>query len=199
MLAALIFAALLTNTYFEEITHDWINLTGFAARDLFYWQLWRFFTMAVVTTGGHVFWEALLFVAAFVGTAEWLAGSRRVALTFWGIHVFSLVLLSFIITVSIHQLRSFGFEASQVARDVGPSAGYFACLGLVSATLKRPWHWISGAGIWIMLIVMLFLPVPAGESAALKFSADLVHLLAFPLGWLSYRIGKKGMVPPKRT
>ena len=65
------------------------------------------------------------------------------------------------------------------------------CLGLVSAQLKRPWHWVSGAVLFAMFVVALFLPASAGESAQLKFSADLAHMLAFPLGWLSAGIGLK--------
>jgi hypothetical protein len=186
MLAGLAFAALVTNTYFQEITRHWLNRTGFASNDLWYWRLERMFTSALVTLGGKVFWVAILMVAVIVGLAEWITGWRRTAATFWGVHLLTLVLLSLIISLLLHQLRAFGVEASVVARDVGPSAGYFACLGLVSARLKRPWHWVVSGGILVILFaIALFMPAIAGESAQLKFSADLAHLLAFPLGWLS--------------
>ena len=191
MLAGLFIGALVTNTYFQSITHRWLNRTGFSARDLWYLRLGRLFTSAMVTVGGRVFWEAVLLVALFVGLAEWRSGWKRAAATFWGVHLLALMLLSLIISLSVHQLRAFGLEASLVARDVGPSAGYFACLGLLSAQLKRPWNWVSGGVLFAMFVIALFMPAAAGESAHLKFSADLAHLLAFPLGWLSSGLGSK--------
>jgi hypothetical protein len=138
-----------------------------------------------------VFWEALFFVAFAVGLAEWLTGWKQTLITFWGVHLLALSLLSLIISLAIHQLNAFGLEASEVARDVGPSAGYFACLGLVSAKQKQPWHWVSGGVIFLLYAAALFLPPAVGENPQMKFSADLAHMLAFPLGWLSARIGNE--------
>ena len=177
-------SALVTNTYFEQITHHWLNRTGFAPNDLWYWRLERIFTSAVVTSGGVVFWEALFFVAFAVGLAEWMTGWKLTAATFWGVHLLALILLSLVVSLAEHQLRNIGLEASQLARDVGPSAGYFACLGLVSARVKRPWNWISGGILFLVFATTLFMSPKIGESAELKFSADLAHMLAFPLGWL---------------
>jgi hypothetical protein len=190
-LACLVIVASVTNTSFQEVSKHWLNRAGFAPNDLWYWRIERMFTSALVTSGGKVFWEALFFVAFAVGLAEWMTGWKRTAATFWGVHLLALILLSLIISMAIHQLRSIGLEATEAARDVGPSAGYFACLGLVSARLKRPWHWVSGGILFAMFVVALFLPAAAGESAQLKFSADLAHMLAFPLGWLSAGIGRK--------
>lgn len=191
MLALLAIAALVTNTTFQTITHHWLNHTGFAPNDLWYGRIERIFSSALVTSGGIVFWEALFFVAFAVGLAEWLTGWKRTAATFWGVHLLALVLLSLIISLGIRQLRDFGLEAAEIARDVGPSAGYFACLGLVSAQLKRPWNWVSGGLLFVIFVIILFMPAAIGENAQIKFSADLAHLLAFPLGWFSSLIGQK--------
>jgi hypothetical protein len=192
MMASLVVAAVFTNTYFEQITRHWINRIGFAPRDFWYMRFERMFTSALVTAGGKVFWQALILVGIFVGLAEWFTGSKRAGITFWGIHVLTLVLLSLIISLALHQLRDFGLAASRIERDVGPSAGYFACLGLVSAQLKRPWNWVSGIVLFSMFAVALFLPAGAGENAEIKFSADFAHLLAFPLGWFSSLLFTKG-------
>jgi hypothetical protein len=191
MLAGLAFGGLVTNTYFQAITHYWLNRTGFATRDLWYLRLGRLFTSALVTDGGRVFWEAILLVAIFVGVAEWVSGWKRAAATFWGVHLLSLVLLALIITLSLHQLHTLGIEASEVARDVGPSAGYFACLGLLSARLKRPWNWFSGGVIFVFFVVALLLPATAGVNLRQEVSANLAHLLAFPFGWLSSGLGSR--------
>jgi hypothetical protein len=185
MMAGLILFAIFTNTYFDRITRHWINRVGFSPRDLWYLRFERMFTSALVTSGGKVFWQALLLVGLFVGLAEWLTGTKRATTTFWGVHLLTLVLLSLIVSLAFHQLRDFGLAASEFERDVGPSAGYFACLGLLSAQIKRPWNWVSGMLLFIMFAVYMFLPPGEGERAAMKFSADFAHLLAFPLGWLS--------------
>ncbi|MEW6288021.1 MAG: hypothetical protein AB1509_17560 [Chloroflexota bacterium] len=189
MLAGLFAAALVTNTAFQTITHHWLNRLGFAPNDLWYGRLERIVTSAWVTSGGMVFWQAVFFVAFAVGLAEWLTGWKRAAVTFWGIHFLTLILLSFLLSLAGNSLRSFGLEASELARDVGPSAGYFACLGLASARLKRPWNWLSGGVLLLGFAAALFLPPASGESAAVKFSADLAHLMAFPLGWFSAGLG----------
>jgi hypothetical protein len=190
-LAGLAIAALVTNTTFQGITRHWLNRTGFAPNDLWYWRVERMFTSALVTSGGFVFWEALFYVIFVVGLAEWMTGWKRAAATFWGIHLLAMILCSLIISLAAHQLWSIGLKASNLARDVGPSAGYFACLGLVSARLKRPWQWVSGGILFVVFVTAVFLPAAAGESAHLKFSADLAHLLAFPLGWFSAGLGRK--------
>jgi hypothetical protein len=185
MLLGLLATALLTNTYFEQITHHWLTRTGFSPRDLWYLRLERLFTSALVTSGGKVFWEALLLTAFAVGWAEWNTGWKRAGATFWGVHLLALVMLSLIISLSLHQLLAFGIEASEVERDVGPSAGYFACLGLVSAGVKPPWNMVSGAILFAGFVFAFFMPPAIGQGASVKFSADLAHLIAFPLGWLS--------------
>ena len=191
MLIGLILAALLTNTIFQEITQQWINLAGFSASDLWYWRLERLFTSAFVTSGNLVFWEALFLVALFVGTAEWMSGWKQTAATFWGVHLFSLVLFSLIMAIMAHQFRYIGLEASEIARDVGPSAGYFACLGLVSARIRHPWNWVSAGVLFLFFLASVFIPAPASDGAAIKFSADMVHLIAFPTGWASSFLIKK--------
>jgi hypothetical protein len=72
-----------------------------------------------------------------------------------------------------------------MVRDVGPSAGFFGCLGLVSERLPGKWRWISGGLIWSALIATAFLAPQPGESAVVKLWADLAHIIAFTLGWLS--------------
>lgn len=185
MLAGLIFIALMTNTHSESLASEWLNRLGFAPNDLWYGRLERLFTSAFVTSGGKVFWEALFFITFAVGLAEWMTGWKRTAATFWGVHLFVLIFLSLIILLVSHRLRNIGLGAMELERDVGSSVGYFACLGLVISHLKRPWQWISGAILMVLFIAAFIFPAGMQESASLKLSADLAHLLAFSLGWLS--------------
>ena len=183
--------AIWTNTYLGQISHLWLSRLGFAPSDLLELNLERLVTSALVTNGGSVFWKAFAIILICVGTAEWLTGTRRTGFTFWGVHLLALFLLTLIITLSHRQLRQFGLQVALAARDVGPSAGYFACLGLLSGWIKPPWNWISGAVLMAAFVIALFIPTAAGQNAQVKFAADLAHLLAFPLGWLSAGIGRK--------
>lgn len=178
-LVTLVMVALTTNTHIQPITQHWLARAGFAPNDLWYGRLERIFTSALVTAGGRVFWEALFWVAFAIGWSEWMTGWKRTAATFWGVHLRALVLLSLVVSLALHQLRYIGLEASEVAWDVGPSAGYFGVLGLDVARLKRPWHLLAGGALFAVFVFVLFLPPSPGESARLKFSADLAHLLLF--------------------
>jgi len=183
--------AILTNSHLAPISAEWLIRLGFAPSDLFMGNLERLLTSALVTSGGIVFLEAFVMITICVGLAEWITSWKRAAATFWGGHLLVLILLSAIISLAHRQLSALGLSASIVARDVGPSAGYFACLGLVSARLKHPWYLVSGGIMLAYFVIALFIPASAGVNAPIKFSADMAHLLAFPIGWLSSGLGRQ--------
>lgn len=178
--------ALLTNTHTDNLAPHWLNRLGFAPADVWFLRWERLFTSALVTSGGWVFWQALGMVALAVGAAEWLAGTKRAIATFWGVHLATLLLESLLVALPLHQLGVAGGTALLVARDVGPSAGYFGCLGLACARFPRQrWSQVAGVLIIFSLIWTLFQPPRPGQDNIVKLFADLAHLIAFPLGWLS--------------
>lgn len=187
MLVLLGLTAILTNTQVTTISAEWLDRLGFAPVDLFALDLGRLFTSALVTSGGRVFWEALGMIAFAVGLAEWLTGPLRAALTFWGVHLSTLVIESLVVVFPLHFLGMMLGSLVALSRDVGPSAGYFGALGLVSANLKNPWNLISGGLIFVGLQLAL-LHLSGGNSLGMEVSADLAHLIAFPLGWYSSKI-----------
>jgi hypothetical protein len=174
--------ALITNTHIRPLSLDWLNMLGFGAHDLWYLRLERLLTSAVVTQGGKGFWGALAMLACSVGLAEWLAGTPRTLLTFISVHIITLVIEAFLIGLA----QPFNNQQALAlfwVRDVGPSAGYFGCLGLACASLPHPWRWLSAGMILLILTTSLFLPASPGESVLVKISADIAHVLAFPLGF----------------
>jgi hypothetical protein len=185
--------ALLTNTHTDNLTPYWLNRLGFAPVDVWVLRWQRLFTSALVTSGGWIFWQAAGMIALAVGAAEWLAGTKRAIATFWGVHLATLLLESLLIALPLHHLGFTGGTALLVARDVGPSAGYFGCLGLACVRFPRKrWGQLAGVLIFLSLIWTLFQPPRAGQDDTVKLFADLAHLIAFPLGWLSsYFIFKK--------
>lgn len=190
MLGLLTVAAFLTDTHTGQLSAEWLDRVGFAPTDLLALDLERLFTSAVVTSGGSVFLQALAMIAFAVGLVEWRTSSRRATLTFWGIHLLTMLLASFAISLPLHWAGVTVGSLVALSRDVGPSAGYFGSLGLATATLKKPWHWIAGGAIFVGLVFAM-LTISGKDSLGMELSADLAHLIAFPLGWLSLRIGRE--------
>lgn len=200
MLAALVAAALVTDSWVAEPARSWIERTGFAPRDLWAVRWERLVTSALVTYGGWTFWRAFLMVGLAVGAAERLAGSRRTALTFWGAHLLTLALLSLGFFAYLAARGEEPGGSVRLTRDVGPSAGYFACLGLALARLPAPWRRRLGVAAVAVLLAAFVVPSPAGVEPAVDLVADLAHLLAFAVGWLSARVapswyGTRGAAP----
>ena len=187
MLVVLGVTAVFTNTHLSTLTKGWLERLGYAPRDLWLFNWERLITSALVTFGQRVFWLAMGMITLAVGAAEWLTGTKRTAVTFWGIHLTTLLSESLLIALPLHLSGSAIGTALILARDVGPSAGYFGCLGLASRRLPRPWSWLSGTAVLVALIIALFQAPRVGQGTAVKLAADLAHLIAFPLGWLTGR------------
>jgi hypothetical protein len=185
MVGLLVLVAWGTHSYFQELARSWISQLGFAPRDFWYFRWERLILSALVTSGGSIFWLALGMVALTSGFAEWKSGSWRAALTFWGVHLVTLILESLMFLLPLHRLGFPQARALFFSRDVGPSAGYMASLGLVTAFLSKPWRWVVFGAILIFLIISLFLPTRVGVSPGIELSDDLAHLIAYPLGWFS--------------
>ena len=184
-----------THSYFQELERAWVSRLGFAPRDFWFLRWERLILSALVTSGKYIFWFAVGMVAITCGVVEWKGGSVRAALTFWGVHLVTLMLESLLFLLPLHQL---GFTQARTlffSRDVGPSAGYMGSLGLITTFLPNPWRWMTLCAILISLIVALFLPPRAGESSTVKLAADLAHLIAFPLGWTSAFISGRKRSP----
>jgi len=81
-------------------------------------------------------------------------------------------------------LQSRVTEGLVVVRDVGPSAGYFGVLGFALSGSPTRTSRLAAGLVLLWLVVNLFGWVHLGDPLPQKVSADLAHLVAFPLGWL---------------
>jgi hypothetical protein len=185
MVGLLLLVAWGTQSFFQELARTWVSRLGFAPRDFWFFRWERLILSALVTSGGSIFWFALGMVSITSGFAEWMAGNRRAAFTFWGVHLVTLVIESLLFLLPLHQLGFSQARALFFSRDVGPSAGYMGSLGYITTLLPKPWRWMAFGAILVFLIVSLFLPPRPSETQAVKLSADMAHLIAFPLGWIS--------------
>ncbi len=185
MLFLLSAVAWLTGTQTGQLSASWLNRLGFAPHDLLILNWERLVTSALVTSGGRVFWEAIGMIVLATGASEWLAGTKRAGLTFWGVHLMSLLTSALILAYPLHWAGISIGSALIVARDVGPSAGYFGSLGLVSSRLPQKWRWYFFGLIWVGLIVTLVTSPHGSSGEIVTLSANLVHALAFSMGMLS--------------
>ena len=176
--------AALTNSHIRRLEPEWLTQLGFAARD--FWEVhWsRLFTSALVTLGGNVFWQAMGMGLLAVGAAEYLTGSKRTLATFWGVHLTTLLAEGVIVGPALHWLVFNGDSLLLLARDVGPSAGYFGTLGTAVAALpiSRRWRSLLAASVFAPLVLTLIQSPAADDDRTLRLLANVAHLIAFPLG-----------------
>jgi hypothetical protein len=118
-----------------------------------------------------------------VGTTEWLFGTRRTFVLFWASHLLTLLIQSLLLAIPLHQLGAWWGTLLAAQHDVGPSAGYYGCLGAICRQFPGKWRrWVI-AGVSVSLIARLTISLvrDAGD-VELTIAADLAHLIAFPIG-----------------
>ncbi|HYM16054.1 MAG TPA: hypothetical protein VEZ14_10890 [Dehalococcoidia bacterium] len=174
-----------TDSASHDLPRRILQRVGFAPQDLVAFGWRRLITSALFTHGRWEFWIALVLIALAVGAAEWQTGTVRAFLTFWGVHLATLLGESLLIALPLKLAGvPVGAQLSDV-RDVGPSAGYVGALGLVCALLPSPWRHRAAIAVLIGLLFFALLPPDGSESDAVKLSADIAHVIAFVLGWFS--------------
>jgi hypothetical protein len=181
MCGGLLIMAVLSGSLTHPLSPAWQDRLGFASSDLFTWGWERIFTSAMVTSGGKWFWLPFGLMLILTSVAEWLAGTRRTALAFWIAHLGATVGESLLTGVVVQFSSSSLLSQLHSLRDVGPSAGYFGCIGLITAYFPRPWKYLVGLAVITGLIGGMV--YSAQHGAAIDVSAGLAHLLAFPIGW----------------
>lgn len=190
-LAALVLRAWRTDTIEAGLSHHVLARAGFAPEDLFEFGWHRLFSSALFTHGPLEFWAAVLMILFAVGVVERVAGTAIAAITFWGVHLLTLIAESVFVALP---LKLAGLDVgAQIAslRDVGPSAGYVGALGLLCALLPKPWRYVA-AGIVISILLYAMLgPDEEHLSTAAVLSAGIAHLIAFPLGWFSLSLWRR--------
>lgn len=173
----LITTGVLSGTVATDLEVDWLERLGYAARDLPTLDFWRLFSSALVTESPRGFYQALALVTLGVGGLELRRGTLRATLSFWGLHLATLL-----VNAGVYEVVPALAEVGS-ARDVGPSAGYFGCLAAFSATFGR-WGHSFNVLLFASLIIVFAHSVidkPSGELSVI--SANLAHVVAYALGW----------------
>ncbi|MHB8685531.1 MAG: hypothetical protein ACYC9X_14540 [Dehalococcoidia bacterium] len=191
MLAALGVRAWRTDSGAADLPQRVLQRVGFAPRDLLSFSWRRLISSALFTHGRMEFWVAVVMVVAAVGILEWSGGTIVAAVTFWGVHVVTLLVESLFVALPLKLAGAgIGARLSDV-RDVGPSAGYVGALGLLCALLPRPWRNVAAAVVVVGLVYVVFAPDEHAVTNAARLSADIAHFIAFPLGWYSLALWRR--------
>ena len=187
MLVVITAVGLTTATHLDRLPPALLQRFGFApfhlnTGHLHAGDLVRLLTSAFLTLGGWSFYGALAMIAVSVGLAEKRVGTWRTGMAFWGIHLATLLIQSLLLAISARHLDVLWIKLLQIEHDVGPSAGYYGCLGLVCQKQSEPrrrWLLAIVGGILIARLIWSALAPHTGHSL---LAADIAHLIAFPLG-----------------
>lgn len=183
MLVALVMLGIYGQTHVGPLDVDVHQSAGYSTELLFAGHLHRLLTSLFFTAGGSRFYASLIMFAGAVGWVEWFHGTRRAACIFFGVHLLTLLIVSIAITYPLAALETVQGHLLYSARDVGPSAGYYGCLGFAIAGWadhRRPY--VASCVVFLMLMRLAWsgLHLPA---TAHTLDADLAHAVAFPLGF----------------
>lgn len=150
------------------------------------WQ--RVFTSLLFTAGGWRFYSSLVMLVLAVGWVESAISTPIAIVSFVGIHLSTLLLMSLGIALTTSVFESHRGNLLWYVQDVGPSAGYYGCLGLMILSLAPNLRLPLALGIVVLLGLRLAWSAYHLHEGGQHFSADVAHLIAFPLGMFVWRV-----------
>lgn len=151
---------------------------GYSMRLLIEGQVHRVMTSLLFTAGGWRFYSSLAMFALAVGYVEWNAGSYRSAMTFFGVHLATLAVMTISVFAWNLTFQTHRGHLLWHVQDVGASAGYYGCLGLAVVGLASPFRWplvIAIVFVLGMRATWSFMHLPEDGR---MLSADIAHLIA---------------------
>jgi hypothetical protein len=183
VLVVLLVCAAATGSIGSRLSHEELQRLGCAPMDLFSRRAWCGVTSLAFTWGGPSFLGLLPLVLLSLGLCERAFGSRRTAGIFLATHLFASLAEAALLTALSPVLGSATSTSLLTARDVGPSAGCFGCLGAAIATW-RPSRQALAAGVLLLFLaaISLWRPDPGFATSTLWIS-DLSHPTAALAGW----------------
>ncbi|MCA9236512.1 MAG: rhomboid family intramembrane serine protease [Planctomycetales bacterium] len=183
LVIAVVAIAVGTGTHLGELGPDWLEHWGFAPQDLHRGDWRRIVSSVILTVGGWNFYAAVAMICTCVGAAERRFGTLATMAIFVSVHIATLILED---AAAVFPLRRLGHplgDLLHVARDVGPSAGYYGCLGAVLAAIASPRRrWLMLAAVATLLGCRLIWSALSVDSAVDSLPADIAHVIALPAG-----------------
>ncbi len=188
MLAILIGVAIWTRTHTGAIAPSIRRSLGFSPLHLARGEWTRLLSCVFFTVGGVKFYASAVMLAIGVGAAERLYGTKQAFALFWGIHLGTLLIASLLVAIPLHAMDVYRGSVLASARDVGPSAGYYGCLGSACAAIPTRWRVVVIASILTIFAIRLVWSLVTIPDNGRAMSADLAHMIAFPIGLFAVRL-----------
>ena len=182
IILAVAVVGLTTASHLDTLHPTLLERFGFAPRHLPRGEIMRLATCVLLTHGGRTFYQALAMLAVCVGLAEKRVGTWKTMLAFFGVHLATLLVQSLLLAIPLHRLDLWWGKLLAIEHDVGPSAGYYGCLGVAcqkASPQRRIWLLSLVGGI---LLARLIWSALSPHSRPSQLPADVAHLIAFPLG-----------------
>lgn len=164
----------LDETVASEIAH--------APRHVVAGKMLRLITSIPFTTDYWHLVSAVGMTFLCVGSYEFRFGWLRAAICFLVTHCLTLLALAAILYASHTLSNSHTTKQLVQAADVGPSAGYYGCLGATLWSNSRTSLKLLLGLVLFTLVVRAGVACTTNEFQASAFQTDLAHLLAFPIG-----------------
>ena len=182
MVICLIVVGLLAGSHLELLQRSVRRAYGSSLKTMLDGNLTPVFSSLFLTAGGWRFFASVAMFAGGVGWAEWKHGTWRTMIVFLGVHIATLAFIYFICILPLATLKIDFAQSLFDVRDVGPSAGYYGCLGFALAGMKRSWRWPVGLSVYAVLVIRLFMSMSALDENPHFVMGDVAHLVALPLG-----------------
>ncbi|MCH5377265.1 MAG: hypothetical protein JJ992_25155 [Planctomycetes bacterium] len=178
IVSLIVVVAVLSDTHVGSLRPHWLQRFGYSPVHLFQGNFYRIATSLLLTAGGWQFYATVLMLGTIVGVAEWNCGTRKVMITFLAMHGFTLVALALLLAWPLQCLGLPRGDLLANVHDVGPSAGYYGCVGLAVSHLPR--------GRWRVVVIVVFVKLLARlvwSSLMLPehghmLTADAAHVIA---------------------
>lgn len=121
-------------------------------------------------------------LAVCMGAVEFAQGSLIAMLVFMGTHVATILLMLGGVLMLNRLTESHRGNLLWYTRDVGPSAGYYGCLGFAIVGLWPNQLMLITTAMISWLVLRLGWSTYHLIDEGQMMSADVSHLIAFPLG-----------------
>jgi len=187
MLTILVSAGIYGRSHIGLLDENLHRSAGYSMRLMIEGQLHRAFTSLFFTAGGWRFYSSIVMFASAVGYVEWTFGPLRAMATFFAVHLTTLAVMTLGVLVTSAISETHRGNLLWHVQDVGPSAGYYGCLGVAIVALAPPMRWPLVTAIVVVLCLRTtwsFIHLPEDGRV---LSADIAHLIAFPLGIASFQ------------
>ncbi len=182
--AAIVLAGILSQSYLDPTSPEVRRAFGSSLQTIRDGEVVRLLTSIFFTSGGWHFWFSIMMLALCVGFAEWNFRTRRTMIVFFAVHILALITICVGLMAMCHS-GQFAFAKLLVdARDVGPSAGYYGCLGFAAVMLDRRWRYCFVTGMLILMLARIGVSALGIHEQPHLVIGDVAHLIAFPLGML---------------